>query len=84
MNKRLLRKYGYHIGADFGDLSVTELLHIMQTEDGMPNATYEDAEYALNIGSDCRDAYQRKMREKADGWEALKHDGTKRTDTRRA
>jgi hypothetical protein len=74
LNKRLLRKYGYYIGADFGDLSASELLHIMQTQDGMPNATYEDADFAMNIASDYRTAYQQKMWKKSEGWEALKHD----------
>lgn len=78
-NKRLLRKYGYHLAADFGDLSVNELLHIMQTEDGIPNATWEDADFALGIASDYRTRYQRKMWKKSEGWEALKHDPSERT-----
>lgn len=73
LNKRLLRKYGYHIAIGMGDLNDLELLHIMQDEDGMPNATIEDAQIALKAAYGVQHDYHEMLSEKSEGWEALKH-----------
>jgi hypothetical protein len=72
MNKTLLRKYGYHVAIGMGDLSVFELLEIMQTEDGMPDATFEDAQIAIDAAYSEQHKYHSKLSEKSEGWEVLK------------
>ena len=74
MNENLLIKYGYHIAIGMGDLSALELLEIMRNEDGMPNATYEDAEIAIVAAYTAQHKYHEMLSKKSKGWEALKHD----------
>lgn len=72
MDEKLLRKYGYHVAIGMGDLTASELLHIMQTEDGMPNATLEDAQIAMDAANDEQYKYHEMLSKKSEGWEALK------------
>lgn len=72
LDKKLLRKYGYHVAIGMGDLSRYELLEIMQNEDGMPNATLEDAIIAIEVAYDVQHKYHEMLSKKSEGWEALK------------